>query len=55
MSMDLLEHLSVIRNLRIDRNKKYDLSELFVVAVWSWKEYIKNQRPPEPDDDFTIV
>ncbi len=20
-----------------------------------WKEYIKNQRPPEPDDDFTVV
>ena len=20
-----------------------------------WKEYIKNQQPPEPDDDFTVV
>ena len=20
-----------------------------------WKEYIKNQKPPEPDDDFTVV
>ena len=20
-----------------------------------WKEYIKNQTPPEPDDDFTVV
>ena len=20
-----------------------------------WKEYIKNQEPPEPDDDFTVV
>lgn len=20
-----------------------------------WKEYIKNQRSPEPDDDFTVV
>ena len=19
-----------------------------------WKEYIKNQKPPEPDDDFTV-
>lgn len=21
----------------------------------AWKEYIKNQKPPEPDDDFTVV
>ncbi len=20
-----------------------------------WKDYIKNQKPPEPDDDFTVV
>jgi len=20
-----------------------------------WKEYIKNQKPPEPDDDFNVV
>ena len=20
-----------------------------------WKEYIKNQKPPEPDDDFSVV
>ncbi len=20
-----------------------------------WKEYIKNQQPPEPDDEFTVV
>jgi len=20
-----------------------------------WKDYIKNQQPPEPDDDFTVV
>jgi putative transposase len=20
-----------------------------------WKEYIKNQTPPEPDDDFHVV
>jgi putative transposase len=20
-----------------------------------WKEYIKNQQPPEPDDDFEVV
>jgi putative transposase len=20
-----------------------------------WKEYIKNQQPPEPDDDFTVI
>jgi len=20
-----------------------------------WKEYINNQKPPEPDDDFTVV
>jgi REP-associated tyrosine transposase len=20
-----------------------------------WKEYIKNQKPPEPDDDFEVV
>ena len=20
-----------------------------------WKEYIKNQQPPEPDDDFDVV
>lgn len=20
-----------------------------------WKEYIKNQKPPKPDDDFTVV
>ena len=20
-----------------------------------WKDYIKNQKPPEPDDDFTAV
>lgn len=20
-----------------------------------WKDYIKNQRPPEPDDDFQVV
>ncbi|EGV51925.1 transposase IS200-family protein [endosymbiont of Riftia pachyptila (vent Ph05)] len=20
-----------------------------------WKEYIKNQKPPERDDDFTVV
>jgi len=20
-----------------------------------WKKYIKNQKPPEPDDDFTVV
>ena len=20
-----------------------------------WKEYIKNQKPPEPDDDFELV
>ncbi len=33
MSMDLLEHLTVIRDLRIDRNRKYDLSEMLFVAV----------------------
>ena len=32
-SMDLLEHLSVIRDPRIDRNKKHDLSETLLVAV----------------------
>jgi len=21
----------------------------------AWKEYIKSQKPPEPDDDFTVV
>ncbi len=21
----------------------------------AWKEYIKNQKPPEPDDDFDVV
>jgi len=21
----------------------------------AWKEYIKNQKPPEPDDDFNVV
>ena len=20
-----------------------------------WKEYINNQKPPKPDDDFTVV
>ena len=20
-----------------------------------WKEYIKNQKPPEPDDDFEVI
>ena len=32
-SMDLLEHLSVIRDPRIDRNKKHDLSAMLLVAV----------------------
>ena len=31
--MNLLEHLSVIRDPRIDRNKKHDLSEMLFVAV----------------------
>ena len=31
--MDLLEHLSVIRDPRIDRNRKHDLSERLLVAV----------------------
>jgi len=25
------------------------------VADEVWKKYIKNQQPPEPDDDFTVV
>lgn len=32
-SADLLEHLSVIRDPRIDRNKKHDLHEMLFVAV----------------------
>ena len=32
-SLDLLAHLSVIRDPRIDRNKKHDLSEMLFVAV----------------------
>ena len=31
-SVNLLEHLSVIRDLRIERNKKHDLSEMLFVA-----------------------
>jgi hypothetical protein len=23
--------------------------------VWVWVEYIKNQRPPEPDDNFNVT
>lgn len=33
MPSDLLEHLSVIRDPRIDRNKKHDLHEMLFVAV----------------------
>ena len=33
MSMDLLAHLTVIRDPRIDHNKKYDLPERLLVAV----------------------
>ena len=25
------------------------------VTVEAWKEYIKNQKPPEPDDDFEVI
>ena len=32
-SVNLLEHLSVIRDPRIERNKKHDLSEMLFVAV----------------------
>ena len=32
-NVNLLEHLSVIRDPRIDRNKKHDLSEMLFVAV----------------------
>ena len=32
-SLDLLEHLSVIRDPRIERNKKHELSEMLFVAV----------------------
>ena len=32
-NVNLLEHLSVIRDPRIDRNKKHDLSEMLFAAV----------------------
>ena len=45
--------------------KRYWGQHLWARAYWVassgnvtdevWKDYIKNQKPPEPDDDFTAV
>ena len=53
--------LSEFRHLK----KRYWGQHLWARGYWvvssgnvtdeAWKEYIKNQKPPEPDDDFTVV
>jgi putative transposase len=53
--------LSEFRHLK----KRYWGQHLWARGYWvvssgnvtdeAWKEYIKSQKPPEPDDDFTVV
>ena len=53
--------LSEFKSLR----KRYWSQHLWARGYWVsssgnvtdevWKEYIKNQKPPEPDDDFQVV
>ena len=35
--------------------KRYWVASSGNVTDEVWKDYIKNQQPPEPDDEFTVV
>ena len=64
-SKEMLIYAGSVNRDHVHLRKRYWVQHLWARGYWVvssgnvtdevWKEYIKNQKPPEPDDDFEVV